>query len=78
MKNRGILLKETITKIISQEQGLLNFLRPLTAAGLPLIKSLLVPLAKSDLLPLGLLSGMSAAGSAIWKKIYGSGTIQRK
>ena len=38
------------------------------AAGLPLIKSLLVPLAKSDLLPLGLLSGMAAAGAAIQKK----------
>ena len=48
------------------------------AAGLPLIKSLLVPLAKSDLWPLRLLSGMSAAGAAIQKKIYGSGTTQRK
>ena len=44
------------------------------AAGLPLMKSVLKPLAKSALLPLGLSAGMSAADAAIQKNIYGSGT----
>ena len=43
-------------------------------AGLTLIKSVLTPLAKSVLLPLGLSAGMSAADAAIQKKIYESGT----
>ena len=38
------------------------------------MKSVLTPLAKSVLLPLGLLPGMSAADAAIQKKTYGSGT----
>ena len=43
-------------------------------AGLTLIKSVITPLAKSVLLPLGLSAGMSAADAAIQKKIYESGT----
>ena len=43
-------------------------------AGLPLMKSVLNPLAKSVLLPLGLSAGMLAADAAIQKKFYGSGT----
>ena len=43
-------------------------------AGLPLMKSVLTPLAKSFLLPLGLSAGMSAADAVIQKKIYGSET----
>ena len=43
-------------------------------AGIPLIKIVLTPLAKSVLLPLGLSAGMSAADGAIQRKIYGSGT----
>ena len=43
-------------------------------AGLPLMKSVLTPLPKNVLLPLGLSTGMSAADAAIQKKIYGSGT----
>ena len=43
-------------------------------AGLTLMKSVLTPLAKSVLLPLGLSAGMSTADAAIQKKIYGSGT----
>ena len=39
-------------------------------AGLPLMRSVLTPLAKSALLPLGLLAGMSAADVDIQKKIY--------
>ena len=44
------------------------------AAALPLMKSELTPLAKSVLIPLGLLGGMSAAEAAIQRKIYLSGT----
>ena len=43
-------------------------------APLPLMKSVLTPLAKRVLLPFGLSAGMSAADVAIQKKIYGSGT----
>ena len=41
---------------------------------LPLMKSVLILLAKSFLLQLGLSTGMSAADAAIQKKIYGSGS----
>ena len=43
-------------------------------AGLPLMKSVLTPRAKSVLLPLALSAGMSAADAAIQRKMYGSGT----
>ena len=43
-------------------------------AGLPLMKSVLMPLAEVVLLPLGLSAGMSAADAPIQKKIYGLGT----
>ena len=74
LENRGILIKETTRKITSQEEGYLNFLRPLITAGLPLMKSVVISLAKRLLLPLGLLAGVSAADAAIQKNIYGSGT----
>ena len=41
---------------------------------LPLMKSVLPPLAKSVLIPLGLSAGMSAADGAIQNKIYRSRT----
>ena len=37
-------------------------------AGLPLMKSVFTPLAKSDLLPLGLSAAMSAADAGYQKK----------
>ena len=37
INNRGILFKRT-RKITSQEDGFINFLRPLMTAGLPLMK----------------------------------------
>ena len=40
------------------------------AAGLPLMKSVLTPLSKTVLIPLGLLAEMSA-DAAIQMKIYG-------
>ena len=50
--NTGVSLKGTTRKITSQEGGFLNFLRPLMAAGLSLMKNLLTPLAKSLFFPL--------------------------
>ena len=72
LENRRILLKETTRKITSQEWEFLHFLWPLMTVGLLLIKNVLTLLAKSVLISLGLLSGMSAADAAIQKKIYGS------
>ena len=72
LQSRGILLKGTTRKITSQEGGFLKFIRPLMTAVLPLMKSLLKPLAKSILLLLS--AGMSAADAAIKKKNYGSVT----
>ena len=40
INNRGILFKRT-RKITSQEDGFINFLRPLMTAGLPLMKNIL-------------------------------------
>ena len=68
------MLKGTTTKITSQEGGFLKFLRPLMTAGLPLMKIVLMPLAKSILLPFGLSAAMSATDAAIQKNSYGSGT----
>ena len=60
-----MLLKGTTTKISTQEEGFPNFLRPLTTAGVPLMKSVLTPLAENVLISLGLSGGMSAADAAI-------------
>ena len=54
LENRRILFKGTTTKTTGQEGGFFNFLRSLMTAGLLLIKIVLMPLAKSALLPLGL------------------------
>ena len=67
-ENRRTLLKRTIAKITSQEEEFVNFLRSLMPAGLPLMKSILTPPAKSVLLPFGLLAGVSATNVAIQKK----------
>ena len=67
-------IKRNYTKIASQEGRFWNFLGPLMTAGLPLMKSVFTPLAKSALLPSGLLAGMSAEDAVIQKKIYVLGT----
>ena len=67
-ENRGILLKGTTRKITSQEGWLIKFLRPLITAGLPLMQSVITPIAKTILLPLGLSAGISTADAAIQKK----------
>ena len=68
LENRGILLKETIRKITSQEGEFSNFIRPLMTTSLSLMKSVLTSLAKSALLPLRLSEGMSAAYELFKKK----------
>ena len=75
LEKRGILLKRTTRNIDSRKGGFINFLRSLMAAGLRLMKNVLIPLAKSVLIPLGLTATASATDEAIQKKISGSGTI---
>ena len=48
-------------------------LGPLLTTGLPVIKSVIKPLAKSALIPLGLTAAVSAADAGIHKKTLGSG-----
>ena len=43
-------------------------------SGLPLMKNVLTPLAKSVLIPLRITEAASATEAAIQEKIYGSGT----
>ena len=50
-----------------------RLLGPLLKPGLPLIKNIIKPLAKSVLMPLGLTAAASAADAGIHKKILGSG-----
>ena len=57
-----------------QSGGFLGkLLGPLLKTGLPLMKSVITPLAKSVLIPLGLTAAASAADAGIHKKILGSG-----
>ena len=58
-----------------QSRGLLGrVLGPLLKTGLPLMKNVIQPLAKSVLVPLGLTAAASAADAGIHKKVVGSGT----
>ena len=57
-----------------QSAGFLGrLLGTLLKTGLPLIKNVVKPLAKSILIPLGLTAAASAADAGIHKKILGSG-----
>ena len=47
---------------------------PSLKTGLPLMKGVITPLAKSVLIPLGLTAAASAADAGIRKKILGSGS----
>ena len=71
-ENRRILLKGTTRKINSQERGFLTCLRPLTTVGLPLMKNVTAPLAKSVLSPFWLTVEIAATNRLIQKKLYGS------
>ena len=46
---------------------------PLLKIGLSLMENVLKPLAKSVLIPLGLIAGSSATDTAVYKKMFGSG-----
>ena len=63
--------KAQLSKMIQSGRFLGKFLGPLLKTGLPLIKSVIEPLAKSVLIPLGLTAAASAADAGIHKKILG-------
>ena len=65
--------KAQLSKIIQSAGFLGKLLGPLLKTGLPLMKSVITPLAKSVLIPLGLTAAASAADAGIHKKILGSG-----
>ena len=65
--------KTQLSKMIQSGGFLGKLLGPLLKAGLPLIKNVIKPLAKSVLIPLGLTAAASAADADIHKKILGSG-----
>ena len=68
------LSKAQISKIIQSGGFLSKLLGPLLKTGLPIIKNVIKPLAKSVLIPLGLTAAASATDDGIQKKILGSGT----
>ena len=67
------LSKTQLSKMIQSGGFLGKILGPLLKTGLPLIKSVIKPLVKSVLIPLGLTTAASAADAGIHKKIVGSG-----
>ena len=67
------LSKTQLSKMIQSGRFLGRLLGPLLKTGLPLIKNVIKPLAKSVLIPLGLTAAASAADAGIHKKILGSG-----
>ena len=67
------LLKTQLSEMIPSGGFLDRLLGPLLKTGFPLMKSVLKPLAKSVLVPLGLTAAASAADAGINKKILGSG-----
>ena len=60
--------KTQLSKMVQFEGFLGRLLGPLFKTGLPLIKSVIKPLAKSVLIPLGLIAAASAADAGIHKK----------
>ena len=62
------LLKTQLSKMIQSGGFLGKLLGPLLKTGLPLMKSVIKPLAKSVLIPLGLTAAASAADAGIHKK----------
>ena len=67
------LSKTQLSKMIQSGGFLGKLLGPLLKTGLPLMKSVIKPLAKSVLIPLGLTAAASAADAGVHKKILGSG-----
>ena len=72
-KSADIKLSKTqLSKMIQLGRFLVRLLAPLLTKGLPLMKNVAQPLAKSVSIPLGLTAGASAADTGIHKKILGS------
>ena len=67
-----IFVKPLLSKMIQSGGFLGSLLGSLLRTGLPLMKSVIKPLAKSVLIPLGLTAAASAADAGIHKKILGS------
>ena len=67
------LPKTQLSKMIQSGGFLGRLLGSLLKTGLPLMKSVIKPLAKSVLIPLRLMAAASAADAGIHKKILGSG-----
>ena len=67
------LSKIQLSKMIQSGGFLGRLLGSLLRTGLPLMKSVIKPLAKSVLIPLGLTAAASAADAGIHEKILGSG-----
>ena len=67
------LSKTQLSKMMQSGGFLGRHLDPLLRTGLPLMKSVINPLAKSALVPLGLTAAASAADAGIHKRILGSG-----
>ena len=63
--------KTQLSKMIQSGGFLGKVLGPLLKTGLPLIKNIITPLAKSVIIPLGLTAAASAADAGIHKKILG-------
>ena len=61
--------KAQLSKMIQSGGFLSELLGPLLKTGLLLMKSVITPLAKSVLIPLGLIAAASAADAGIYKKI---------
>ena len=66
------LSKTQLSKMIQSGGSLGRLFGPLLKTGLPLIKNVIKPLAKSVLIPLGSIAAVSAADAGIHKKILGS------
>ena len=67
------LSKTQLPKIVQSGGFFGRLLGTLLKTGLPLIKNVLKPLAKSVLVPLGLTAAASATDATIQKKIFESG-----
>ena len=68
-----MLSKTQLSKIIQLGEFLGRLLGPLLRTGLPLMRSVIKPLAKHFLVPFELTAAASAADAGIHKKILGSG-----
>ena len=67
------LSKTQLSKMIQSGGFLGRLLGPLLKTGLPLMKNVIKPLAKSALISLGLTAAASAGDAGIHEKILGSG-----